>query len=230
MKKLIILFVATMVVTGLFAKKPLSVFLIGDETMAELTQSEDITPSAPVGWGQKLPQYLPADAVVENHAVDGATTKSVLDEGQWSNLLSRAGRGAVVFIQFGHHEYDEEDSRHYSSLENFENNLLQMIKEAQKKGLKVALLTPTAKKFFKDDVLYPRHGAYAEGVRRVAAHAHLPLLDVEELTASLLEIKGAGNANDYFAAGDSVRLSEQGAMTVANMVVQAAKEQHVKGF
>ena len=230
MKKIIILLVATMAATGLFAKKPLTVFLIGDETMAELTQSEDITPSSPVGWGQKLAQYLPSDAVIENHAVDGATTKSVLDEGQWSNLLSRANRGAVVLIQFGHHEYDEEDARHFSSLENFENNLLQMIKEAQKKGLKVVLLTPTAKKYFKDDVFYPRHGAYAEGVRRVAAHAHLPLLDLEQLTASIIEIKGANGSKEYFAGDDVVRLNEDGARTVANMVVQAAKEQHVKGF
>ncbi len=230
MKKLFVMLVAALILPNLYAKKPLTLFLVGDETMAELTQPEDITDSAAVGWGQMLPKFLPADAVVENHAVDGATTKSFMDEGQWQEVMARVKRGNTLMIQFGHHEYDEEDYRHYTTLEFFENNLLQMIKEAQKKHLRIVLLTPTAKNFFKDDVLYPRHGGYAEGVRRVAAHTHLPLIDIDALTTALIEIKGADGAAVYFAAGDTIRLNEEGAKTVAKMVVQAAKEQKIKGF
>ena len=230
MKKITIILFAALMVANVYAKKPLTVLLIGDETMAELTQPEDVTDSAAVGWGQMLPQFLPADAIVENHAADGATTKSFMDEGLWQAVMSRAGRGNYLFIQFGHHEYDEDDYRHYATLEYFENHLVQMCKEAKKKGLNVVLLTPTAKNFFRDDTLIPRHGAYAEGVRRVATHLHLPMIDVEALTKAFIENKGEEGAALYFAGGDVIRLNEEGAKTVASMVVSAAREEKLKGF
>ena len=230
MKKVVLVFFATLTLASVYAKKPLTILLLGDETMAELTQPEDITDSAAIGWGQMLPKQLPEGVVVENFAADGATTKSVLEEGIWTSVISHATRGAYLFIQFGHHEYDEDDYRHFSTLEYFENNLLYMLKDAKKKGLKVILLTPTAKNFFKENVLYPRHGAYAEGVRRVAAHAHLPLIDVDAMTTDFLKEKGAEGAALYFAGGDQIRLNEEGAKTVARLVVQAASEQKLKGF
>lgn len=230
MKKLVLVLFAAMMLSNMYAKKPLTVLLVGDETMAELTQPEDITDSAAIGWGQVLPQFLPEGIVVENLAADGATSKSFIDEGLWTSLISHATRGSYLFIQFGHHEYDEDDYRHFSTVEYFENSLLQMYKEAKKKGLKVVLLTPTAKNFFKEDVLYPRHGAYAEAVRRVAIHAHLPLIDMDALTTAFLEDKGAEGSALYFAGGDAVRLNEKGAKAVASMVVTAAREQKLKGF
>jgi len=228
MKKLIILLVAGLILPNVYAKKPLTVFLIGDETMAELTQPEDVTDSAAVGWGQMLSKYLPDDAIIENHAVAGATTKSFIDEGQWKAVMERIKGGNTLMIQFGHHEYDEEDYRHFATIEYFENNLLQMIKEAQKKHARVVLLTPTAKNFFKDNVLYPRHGAYAEAVRRVAAHTHLPLIDVDEMTTKFLQNRGAEGAAGYFT--DEIHLNEEGAKTVAKMVADDAQEQKLKGF
>ncbi|MBO4666406.1 MAG: hypothetical protein J5612_05985 [Paludibacteraceae bacterium] len=230
MKKVVLVLFAAMMLTSMYAKKPLKIMLVGDETMAELTQPEDITDSAAIGWGQVLPKMLAEGTIVQNFAADGATTKSVLEEGIWTNVIGNATRGAYLFIQFGHHEYDEDDYRHFSTLEYFENNLLYMLKDAKKKGLKVVLLTPTAKNFFKEDVLYPRHGAYAEGVRRVATHAHLPLIDVDALTTAFLEGQGAEKAALFFAGGDQILLNEEGAKTVAGMVVRAASEQKLKGF
>jgi lysophospholipase L1-like esterase len=90
------------------------------------------------------------------------------------------------------------------------------------------LLTPTAKNFFKDNVLYPRHGAYAEAVRRVAAHTHLTLIDVDEMTTKFLQNRGAEGAAGYFT--DEIHLNEEGAKTVAKMVADDAQEQKLKGF
>ena len=230
MKKIVVLLFAVLTVANISAKKPLTVVLVGDETMASLTQPEDITESAPMGWGQKLQLFLPEDAIVENRAAEGATTKSVLDEGLWADVLSNAARGSYLFIQFGHHEYDEHDYRRFSTLEYFENNLVSMCKEAKKKGLKVVLLTPTAKNYFREDALIPRHGAYAEGVRRVAAHIHLPVIDIEARTMELLKGKGAEAATLYFAGGDVILLNEEGAKTVASMAVSEARELKLKGF
>lgn len=213
------------------AKKPLTLFLVGDETLAEQSAPEDDNNGATaVGWGQVLPQFLPEGSIVENHAIDGASSKSFIDDGQWSSLLGRVKRGNVLLIQFGHHEYDEYDYRHYSTLEFFENTLIQMIQEAQKKGLRVILATPTAKCYFRDSVLYERHGAYPEGVRRVAKRMQVPLIDLEVLTRAWMEAKDEEQCRKFFAREDDIRLNREGALTVAKMFVQAAKEQKVKGF
>jgi len=230
MKRLYLLLLSSILVFSASAKKPMTLFLIGDETCAELTSVEDRTDSAAVGWGQELSALLPEGTIIENHAYEGATTRSIMDDGKWTSILARAPKKTMVLIQFGHHEYDETSGRSYSSLEDFENHLMTMVQEAQKKRLKVILLTPTAKCYFKESELHPRHGAYAEGVIRVAKRNNLPLLDINEATYSWIQSLGVEHAQKYFASGDSVKLNEAGAKVVANMVVKAAQEQKIKGF
>lgn len=230
MKRLFIIICAAVVAFSASAKKPTTLFLVGDETMAEQTSPEDRTDSSAVGWGQELAELLPEGTIIENHAVEGATTRSISGDGQWSNILYRAGKGTVMLLQFGHHEYDESDGRVYSTLEDFENHLMSMVEDAQKKRLKVVLLTPTAKCYFKEGQLHPRHGAYAEGVRRVAERYKLPLIDLDAMTYQWIMELGPEKAPTYFAADDVVRLNEAGAKKVADMVVTAAKAQRIKGF
>lgn len=230
MKRLFIILCATCVAFSASAKKPMTLFLVGDETMAEQTSPEDRTDSSAVGWGQELGALMPAGTIIENHALNGATTRSINGDGQWVNILNRAAKGTVLMLQFGHHEYDESDGRTYSTLEDFENHLMTMVAEAQKKRLKVIMLTPTAKCYFKEGQLHPRHGAYAEGVRRVAERNKLPLIDVDALTYAWIMELGPELAPKYFAAEDVVRLNEAGAKKVADMVVTSAKAQKIKGF
>lgn len=35
------------------------------------------------GWGQMLPGYLSEEIRVDNHAVNGRSSKSFIDEGRW---------------------------------------------------------------------------------------------------------------------------------------------------
>ena len=232
MKKVVfLLLTAAMTLPSMAARQPMTLFLVGDETVAEQTAPEDDNDgAAAVGWGQELAAFLPEGTIIENHALDGATSKSFIDDGQWNTLLGRAKRRNVVLIEFGHHEYDEDDPRHYSGLETFENTLMQMVQEAKKKGLRVILATPTSKCFYRDSVLHERHGAYPEGVRRVAQRLEVPLIDLETLTRAWLDGKTEEESRKYFAKDDDIRLNREGAKAVAEMVVKAAKEQKVKGF
>ena len=214
---------------ALSAKKPQYVYLVGDETMSEMTAIEDKTDSSAIGWGQVLNDYIPQVEII-NRAIPGVTTRALLTGGDWTDILNSASRGSIMMIQLGHHEYDETDERTYSSLEDFENNLLQMVEMAQKNKVRVVLLTPTTKRFFYDGAYYPRHGAYAEGVRRVAARTKVPLIDIEALTRARVEDDGEMNSGVYFASGSDVNLSEDGARMVAQMVANAAKEQKIKGL
>ena len=229
MKKLLVLVVAALAVLNMNAKKPMSFFLIGDETMAELTQTEDITPESPIGWGQELLLQLEGGSTVENFAVANGSSKLYLEEGKWTDVLARVNRGNMILIQLGHHEYDADEMGN-TSIEMFENNLLEMAKGAKKKGAKVVLLTPTAKNFFRDSLLIPRHGGYSEAVRRVAKHAHLPLIDVEQMTTDLFTEKGEAETQAYFVEGEETRFNEAGAKELAEMIAKQGKAQKIKGF
>ena len=224
MKRVILLMsLVAFVLLDVAAKGPVFIHLVGDEVVAEEVSLEDVTATSPVGWGQVLGEYLEGVEII-NRAFAGASTRSLLNGGDWADILSNANRGSVMLIALGIHDYEETDSLTYSSLEVFEYNLLQMAEEAMKNRVKVVLLTPTTKRFYYDSEFYPRHGAYAEGVRRVAAQKKLPLIDLEAETRAMVEEAGELGSAVYFAGDSQVELSEDGARAVAQMVANGLKE------
>ena len=81
MKKLMIAAVALLVVLTAFKQdKVTTIFIIGDSTAAK----KDLSKGSPErGWGMLLQEYFDADyVVVDNHAVNGRSSKSFIDEGQ----------------------------------------------------------------------------------------------------------------------------------------------------
>ena len=84
------------------ADKPvITIFMIGDSTMA----NKPLTGENPErGWGQMLPGYLSEEIRVDNHAVNGRSSKSFIDEGRWEKVISQVKKGDYVFIQFGHND------------------------------------------------------------------------------------------------------------------------------
>jgi pectinesterase len=68
----------------------ITVYTIGDSTMA----NKDSTNRNPErGWAQGLQEFFDADSVVvENHAVNGRSSKSFFDEGRWQPIFSYFAR------------------------------------------------------------------------------------------------------------------------------------------
>ena len=230
MKRVILLMsMVAFMLLNVEAKKPTYLYLVGDEVVAEQTAAEDMTESSAVGWGQVLNEYLPGVEII-NRGISGVTSKALLSGGDWADIIANAGRGSYMMIQLGHHEYDETNGQIYSSLEQFENNLLLFVEEAKKAKVKVILLTPTTKRFFYDSSYYPRHGAYAEGVRRVAEQQGLPLIDIEADTRALVEAAGELGSAVYFAGDSEILLSETGARAVAEIIAAAVHELKLKGL
>ena len=63
----------------------LRVFLVGDSTGA----AKDLGKQNPErGWGHMFAPLFDASVTVENHAVNGRSTKSFRDEGRWDAVLS----------------------------------------------------------------------------------------------------------------------------------------------
>lgn len=237
-----LLFAISFVVVALFfvgaSKRPTTLFLVGDSTMADKTELEA---SPERGWGQLFPTYLDGNIVVENHAMNGRSTKSFVDEGRWQVVLARIKKGDIVLIQFGHNDAKKEDRKRYASIEQYQDNLVRMTKEAQKKGAKVIIATPIARRYYKDGVFYRRHGGYPDAARRAAKSLDVPCFDLEETTSQWIMSMGDEASKAYFmnvAPGectkfpdgkvDNTHLRENGALVVGKMVADMIVEQNVK--
>ena len=130
--KLILLLGLFFLFSAFKADKPvITVFMIGDSTMAD----KNLTGGNPErGWGQMLPGYFSEDIRVDNHAMNGRSSKSFIDEGRWDKVLSLVKKGDYVFIQFGHNDEKPKADRHTDPGTTFDANLRKFVNETRAKG------------------------------------------------------------------------------------------------
>lgn len=122
------------------ADKPvITIFMIGDSTMA----NKSLTGGNPErGWGQMLPGYLSEEIRVDNHAVNGRSSKSFIDEGRWEKVISQVKKGDYVFIQFGHNDEKSDPKRYTAPGSTFDENLKRFVNETVPKVVFLFCLTP----------------------------------------------------------------------------------------
>lgn len=113
------------------AKRNITIFTIGDSTMAN-KKLEGGNPER--GWGQMLSRYFTDAITIDNHAVNGRSSKSFIDEGRWENVLSKIQKGDYVFIQFGHNDEKDDPKRHTDPGTTFDANLKKFVEETKSKG------------------------------------------------------------------------------------------------
>lgn len=113
------------------AKRNITIFTIGDSTMAN-KKLEGENPER--GWGQMLSRYFTDDITIDNHAVNGRSSKSFIDEGRWDAVLSKIQKGDYVFIQFGHNDEKDDPHRHTDPGTTFDANLKKFVEDTRAKG------------------------------------------------------------------------------------------------
>lgn len=113
------------------AKRNITIFTIGDSTMAN-KKLEGENPER--GWGQMLSRYFTDDITIDNHAVNGRSSKSFINEGRWGAVLSKIQKGDYVFIQFGHNDEKDDPNRHTDPGTTFDANLKKFVEDTRAKG------------------------------------------------------------------------------------------------
>lgn len=133
MKNKIILLLGLLFVLTAFtpAKRNITIFTIGDSTMAN-KKLEGGNPER--GWGQMLSRYFTDDITIDNHAVNGRSSKSFINEGRWDAVLSKIQKGDYVFIQFGHNDEKDDPNRHTDPGTTFDANLKKFVEDTRAKG------------------------------------------------------------------------------------------------
>lgn len=211
------------------------VFMIGDSTMAN--KPLDLPER---GWGMALGQFLTDPGMVHNHAVNGRSTKSFIDEGRWDKVMTELAAGDFVIIQFAHNDEKKEDPKRYADPAGaFRDNLRRFIRDARAKHASPILATPVSRrKFDAAGKLVPTHGDYPAAVRAVAAEEKVPLLDLERATAGWLQAAGDAGSKQFFmwiepgthpkipeGRKDDTHFVTAGANAVAKLAVAQIREQ-----
>ncbi|HMV85305.1 MAG TPA: GDSL-type esterase/lipase family protein [Blastocatellia bacterium] len=216
-------------------EKSVQLFLIGDSTMAD----KPLADNPERGWGQLLPEFFGTGATVKNHAVNGRSTKSFIDEGRWDAVLKDLRAGDWVFIQFGHNDEKKEDPTRYAAPhDGYRKNLTRFVEETRKAGAHPVLFTPVMRRRFdKDGKFFDTHGEYPDAVRTLSKELNVPLIDLHRSTQGLIEQHGAEGSKKLFlwigpteykslpnGRQDDTHFSEYGARAVAALAVAGLRE------
>ena len=197
-------------------EKTITIFMIGDSTMANKSLEGN---NQERGWGHVLGGFFSEDIVVDNHAVNGRSSKSFIDEGCWEVVLNKMKPGDYVFIQFGHNDEKPKPDRHTDPGTTFDANLKRFVEEARAKGGIPVLFNSIVRRNFRvnenavtdDDfrkdkleeakegeVLIDTHGEYLNSPRNVAKDLNVPFVDMNKLTHDLVQGMGAEASKKLF--------------------------------
>jgi pectinesterase len=198
-----------------------TIHLTGDSTMADKDIKGGTNPER--GWGMMFPNFLDEGVDVVNYAKNGRSTKSFIDEGLWDKVLCNLKEGDYVFIQFGHNDSKQSDSVRYAAPWGaYKANLEKFVLQTREKGGKPVLLTPVARRWFKEGGLDRNcHGDYPIVMKKVAEELNVPLLDMTSVTLDWLEGLGDEGSRPYYmistGKSDNTHTVARGARKLAEM-------------
>jgi pectinesterase len=242
MKTLRILPVLLSILLAAFAMqdRPVSLYLAGDSTIAQKL----VTRRPETGWGEMLQQHFDIDRVrVQNHARNGRSTRTFIEEGRWQAIVDDLRPGDYVFIQFGHNDASVEKTDRYTPPADYRRNLARFVAEVRAKGANPVLMTPVMRRRFDaSGVFYDAHGEYPDLVRATAAELGVPLIDMHRTSERVLREYGAERSKSLFlhlARGenanypdgleDNTHFSPAGAEVMARLAVEGIRA-HVPGL
>ncbi len=213
-----------------------NIFWAGDSTV----QTNDYTTYPQNGIGQVFSIFLKESCSVFNHAKNGRSTKSFLDEGRLEAIKEQIGEGDFLFIQFGHNDEKSQDPARYTEPHgSFIDNLGILIQAARERGAYPVLITPLERRCFTDEKhLGPgEHLEYVKGIKEAAEKFKVPLVDL--YTKSRRELEKAGEERSrgwymYFPEGyypehpaeskDNTHLRHDGAVHFAGLIAEGLRE------
>ncbi|HEV8548164.1 MAG TPA: rhamnogalacturonan acetylesterase [Polyangiaceae bacterium] len=209
---------------------PLTVFLAGDSTVQNYTDTASTTDQA--GWGQMLGALFETGVTVDNRAVGGRTARRFIDEGYLDDILSDMHAGDYLLVQFGTndsnktatYELNGETIPYYLDPDtDFKTYLEQYVTRTHQKNANIALVTPP-----------PRNSAYctggngtgdwAQAMRELGSADSVPVLDLNQRSVDYLKaICPAPTPEDFFllksdGSVDGTHFQENGARILAGFV------------
>lgn len=213
--------------------EPITVFLIGDSTMSDKPARD----APETGWGTPFRTFFDESVTIRNHARNGRSTRTFIEEGRWRTVLDALGAGDRVFIQFGHND-EVPTKEQYTPPDEYVANLSRFVRETRAAGAHPVLMTPIARRHFDDaGQLLDTHAEYSALVRRTADSLGVPLIDMDRRSRDLLQSLGPERSRflyNHIEAGvhpnypagvqDDTHFNELGARRMAELVLAGIRD------
>lgn len=191
-------------------KDPVTVYLVGDSTMADYSNNYDegkdyMKTRYPVtGWGQVFQQFLVSDSlhkvkgiiksdsvIVDDRARGGRSTRTFFQEGRWRTVFEDLKKDDVVIIQFGHNDAAENKTERYVDIEGYKEFLRLYVSQTRQKGAHPIILTPVARNYpWENDRLENVHGEYDLAAKEVAKEMDALFIDLNQRSMDHFSEKG----------------------------------------
>lgn len=218
---------------------PVTVFMVGDSTMAEKKDPEN---NPERGWGMALPGVFNDKVTVANYAVNGRSTRSFIDEGRWDTIIRKVAPGDYVIIQFGHNDSKYKDPRRYTNpWTAYRSNLEKFVQETRARSAHPVICSSIARRTFNEfGTLVDTHGPYPFVARMVARELKVPFLDLQQKTEDWITDLGPEDSKAYFmhlepgewdrfpeGREDDTHLRKEGAYAVSVFAAEELRDQQV---
>ncbi|KAI1877374.1 hypothetical protein JX265_003382 [Neoarthrinium moseri] len=193
------------------------------------------------GWGYYISQYVTTP--VSNLARNGRSTRSFINEGLWSSLLSSTAAGDFVLIEMGHNEDGDPttDKDDRATLPGIANNsvvvttssgsketvysfgwyLRKMIADVRAKGATPLVSGMVNRNYWSGSTLQSSW-PFADYAKQVAAQTAVEYIDHTRYSVARWQAMGATKAKTYFP-NDNTHTNWDGAKINAETFVQAVK-------
>lgn len=183
-----------------FQQDPVTVYLIGDSTMADYSGNYDKgkdymkTRYPLMGWGQVFQQFMSRDSlhkvrgiikadsvIVDDRARGGRSTRTFFQEGRWRSVYENLKEGDVVMMQFGHNDASESKTERYVDVEGYKEFLRLYVTQTRQKDAYPVILTPVARNYpWENGQLQNVHGEYDQAAKDVAKELDVLLIDLNK--------------------------------------------------
>lgn len=155
----------------------------------------DSTTAVGSGWGSSFcSSHVSSFLACLNLARGGRSSYSYRAEGSWDIALAemRSGGydGVWVLVQFGHNDQPGKPGRSTDLDTEFPANLRRYVGEIRTAGAHPVLVTPLARRMFRDGALVDDLATWADAVRRVAKDMRVPLVDLHARSVAALRALG----------------------------------------
>ena len=209
-----------------------TIFWAGDSTV----RRNSMLTYPQTGIGQFFDRFVKrVDVQIENHAENGRSTKSFLDEGRLVPIYDRMKEGDFLFIQFGHNDAKLDDPARYADPDvEYVQNLEKFVNAARNKGAIPVLITPLTRRLFREPGM--SHGPWSESMRRTAKRLDVALIDLTAMSEELVDKLGEEAKAFYMhlpvgvyphypdGLTDNTHLRPEGALAFGALIAQRLHE------
>lgn len=213
-----------------------TIYWAGDSTVAY----NSILTYPQTGIGQAFSLFVKREIQIENHAMNGRSTKSFMDEARLAAIEARIGKGDFLFIQFGHNDEKRQDpSRYTEPYSSFKANLAAYVDVARSHGAYPVLITPLERRCFQEDGTLGtgEHTDYVKGMKQTAEELKVALVDLHARSRKVLAEAGPEVSKKFYmhlepgryeshpeGLVDNTHLQYAGAVTYGKCIAEGLRE------